>query len=144
MPEPVQTIAEPNRLSTNSTAQTLMRRLQAARHRTLMLASDLNGEQLLGSRLAIVNPPLWEIAHVAWFQEHWCLRYRGPDDLAPSLVKDADGLYNSAIAAADVKERLASLGAEPMPLPPEDFGRYVRAEIEKWAKAVAESGVKVD
>jgi iron(II)-dependent oxidoreductase len=112
MAKAVQTIAEPDRLSTASTAQTLMRRLQAARHRTLMLASDLNGEQLLGPRLAIVNPPLWEIAHVAWFQEHWCLRYRAPGDLAPSLVKDADGLYNSAIAAHDTRWGLPLLPFE--------------------------------
>jgi ergothioneine biosynthesis protein EgtB len=103
MPEAAQTIAEPSRLSTHSTAQTLMRRLQAARHRTLTLASDLTGRQLLGPRLAIVNPPLWEIAHVAWFQEHWCLRYRAPDDVAPSLIKDADERYNSAIAAHDTR-----------------------------------------
>ena len=86
-----------------------MRRLQAARQRTLMLASDLNGEQLLGPRLAIVNPPLWEVAHVAWFQEHWCLRYRAPGDLAPSLVRDADVLYNSAIAAHDTRWNLPLL-----------------------------------
>lgn len=103
MPKAVQTIAEPNRLSTHSTAPTLMRRLQEARRRTLMLATDLSGGQLLGPRLAIVNPPLWEVAHVGWFQEHWCLRYRAPDDLAPSLVKDADQLYNSAIAAHDTR-----------------------------------------
>ena len=103
MVEAIQTIAKPNRLSTQSTAPALMRRLQAARQRTLMLASDLNGEQLLGPRLAIVNPPLWEVAHVAWFQEHWCLRYRAPGDLAPSLVRDADVLYNSAIAAHDTR-----------------------------------------
>ena len=23
----------------------------------------------------IVNPPLWELAHIAWFQEFWCLRH---------------------------------------------------------------------
>ena len=43
--------------------------LQAARSRTLALVEDLDDEQLLGPRLAIVNPPLWEIGHVAWFQE---------------------------------------------------------------------------
>lgn len=48
------------------------------------------------------------------------------------------------LAAADIKERLASLGAEPLPMSPENFGRHVRAEIGKWARAVAESGVKVD
>ena len=101
MPGAAQTIAEARapQWSTNSTARELAQRLQAARERTLLLASDLNGAQLLGPRLAIVNPPLWEIAHVAWFQEHWCLRYRAPGDLAPSLIENADPMYNSAIAA---------------------------------------------
>jgi hypothetical protein len=40
-----------------------------ARARTLDLVADLSDEQLMGSRLAIVKPPLWEMGHVAWFQE---------------------------------------------------------------------------
>ncbi len=103
MPEAAQTIADASGLFTDSSASELEQRLQAARERTLLLASDLSGEQLLGPRLAIVNPPLWEIGHLAWFQEYWCLRYRAPGDLAPSLVKDADALYNSEIAAHDTR-----------------------------------------
>jgi tripartite-type tricarboxylate transporter receptor subunit TctC len=63
-----------------------------------------------------------------------------PRNRVTKLNSDIAGL----LAAADVKERLAALGAEPLLLSPEDFGRHVRAEIEKWSKAVAESGVKVD
>ncbi len=111
MLETTQTIAETRerRLSTDSTAHELAQRLRIARERTLLLATDLNGEQLLGPRLAIVNPPLWEIAHLAWFQEHWCLRYRAPGDLAPSRVKDADALYNSALVAHDTRWELPLL-----------------------------------
>jgi gamma-glutamyl hercynylcysteine S-oxide synthase len=94
-----QTIAEPAtfHIFTNSPVPPLVERLQAARARTLMLASRLAGEQWLGPRLAIVNPPLWEFAHVAWFQEFWCLRYRSSGDCAPSIVAGADALYNSAV-----------------------------------------------
>ena len=53
-----------------------------ARARLLALTDDLDGQRLLGPRLAIVNPPLWEIGHVAWFQEHWCLRMRADGTLA--------------------------------------------------------------
>jgi tripartite-type tricarboxylate transporter receptor subunit TctC len=67
-----------------------------------------------------------------------------PAGLPRSLVTKLNTDIVSFLAAADVKERLASLGAEPLPMSPENFGRHVRAEIEKWAKAVAESGVKVD
>lgn len=35
------------------------------RKRTLELVSDLNDEQMMGPQLRIVNPPLWEIGHLA-------------------------------------------------------------------------------
>src|SRR5262245_42505866 len=71
--------------------------LQAARSRTLSLSQDVAGERLLGPRLTIVNPPLWEIGHLAWFQEYWCLRYRGASaPAAPSQLTGADKLYDSA------------------------------------------------
>ena len=43
--------------------------VQDARQRTLDLVSDLSDEQLMGAKLDIVNPMLWEIGHAAWFQE---------------------------------------------------------------------------
>lgn len=49
--------------------------LEEARRRTLGLVEDLDDGQLMGERLAIVNPLLWEIGHVAWFQEKWSLRH---------------------------------------------------------------------
>jgi gamma-glutamyl hercynylcysteine S-oxide synthase len=67
-----------------------------ARSRTLAHAACLTGDQLLGPRLKIVNPPLWEIGHLGWFQEHWCLRQRAGDTLAPSILPGADRLYDSS------------------------------------------------
>jgi len=67
-----------------------------ARARTLWLLEDLNEQQLLGPQLAIVNPPLWEMGHIAWFQEKWILRHaagRRP------LREDGDRLYDSAEVA---------------------------------------------
>src|SRR5690349_10973962 len=49
--------------------------LRDARSRTLALVSDLDDAQWMGPRLAIVNPMLWEVGHVAWFQEFWTLRH---------------------------------------------------------------------
>ncbi|WP_242333620.1 MULTISPECIES: selenoneine synthase SenA [unclassified Anaeromyxobacter] len=71
-----------------------------ARRRTLELASALSEAQLLGPRLAIVNPPLWELGHVAWFQERWVLRHAAGS--AP-LRADADALYDSSAVAHDTR-----------------------------------------
>ncbi|HYH43019.1 MAG TPA: selenoneine synthase SenA [Burkholderiales bacterium] len=80
-------------------AVTITQMLLDARRRTLGLIADLTHSQLLGPRLAIVNPPLWEIGHLGWFQERWCLRRRGGDALAPSMREDADALYDSSAVA---------------------------------------------
>ena len=55
-------------------ARDLIPIMREFRARTLDLVVDLDDEQLIGPRLAIVNPPLWEIGHVAWFAEYWILR----------------------------------------------------------------------
>jgi iron(II)-dependent oxidoreductase len=45
--------------------------LRDARARTLELVCDLDDQQLIGPKLDIVNPMLWEIGHVAWFAENF-------------------------------------------------------------------------
>ena len=79
----------------------LGKQLRDARERTLALVRDLDGNQWLGPKLAIVNPPLWELGHVGWFQERWCLRYNGSAALSPSIMPQADQLYDSATVAHD-------------------------------------------
>jgi iron(II)-dependent oxidoreductase len=76
--------------------------LDASRARTLRHVAALADNEWMGPYLTIVNPPLWEIGHLGWFHEHWCLRYAPGRALAPSLIENADARYNSArIAHAD-------------------------------------------
>jgi gamma-glutamyl hercynylcysteine S-oxide synthase len=82
------------------TSSRLADAVRDARERTLELVADLTDEQLMGPRLAIVNPLLWEIGHVAWFQEKWVLRHAGGQD---PLRSDADALYDSARVAHDTR-----------------------------------------
>lgn len=44
----------------------------------------------------------------------------------------------------DVIERLSSQGAEPVGSTPEEFGAYVRSEIDKWANLVKVANMKAD
>ncbi|MFQ5520105.1 MAG: selenoneine synthase SenA [Candidatus Methylomirabilia bacterium] len=81
-------------------ASGLARWLTDARTRTLALVSDLTDEQMLGPRLSIVNPLLWEIGHVAWFQEKWVLRHLGNEK---PIREDGDLLYDSAQIPHDTR-----------------------------------------
>ncbi|MBI3937680.1 MAG: tripartite tricarboxylate transporter substrate binding protein [Betaproteobacteria bacterium] len=46
--------------------------------------------------------------------------------------------------AADVRERFASLGVEPISSTPEEMEAYVKAELARWSKVVKDSGARVD
>jgi gamma-glutamyl hercynylcysteine S-oxide synthase len=74
--------------------------LADARERTFDLVGDLSDEQLLASPMAIVNPLLWEIGHVAWFQERWVLRHCwGREPIRPEV----DALYDSMAVPHDTR-----------------------------------------
>jgi gamma-glutamyl hercynylcysteine S-oxide synthase len=104
--------------------------LRESRALTLRLLEDLEGdEQWLGPRLAIVNPPRWELGHVGWFQERWCLRDAGR---LPSRCRDADALYDSATVPHKVRWDL------PLPSVAETHG-YVGDVLER-VLAHVESG----
>ena len=67
-----------------------------SRKRTLELVSDLSDGQMIGPQLRIVNPPLWEIGHLAWFQERWNLRRVTDEKVAPSTILGrGDEFYDS-------------------------------------------------
>ena len=63
-----------------------------ARQRTLDLVADLDDEQLMGPNLPIINPMLWEIGHVTWFQEKWVLRHVCNQE---PIREDADAIWDS-------------------------------------------------
>ena len=51
---------------------------------------------------------------------------------------------NNALAAADLKERLSSQGAEALSGTPEEGSRFLGIEIAKWGKIVKTAGIKLD
>ena len=67
-----------------------------------------------------------------------------PAGLPRDLLMKLNADIAAVLTTADMEKRLASLGADPAPLSPEDFGHFVREEIAKWAKVVKESGAKLD
>lgn len=73
-------------------ASDLVRHLKDARQRTLELIDDLGDEQMIVPMLEIVNPPLWEIGHVAFFYEIFVLRLL---DQGEPIIKGAEELFDS-------------------------------------------------
>lgn len=85
------------------TISELIETMREVRSRTLDLVADLNDDQMIGPRLPTINPPLWEIGHVAWFQEFWVLRHLRKQK---PLLEGGDRIYNSTDVAHDTRWEL--------------------------------------
>jgi tripartite-type tricarboxylate transporter receptor subunit TctC len=48
------------------------------------------------------------------------------------------------LRSADFQAKLAGVGFEPVGGSPKEAGDYLKAEINKWAKIIQETGVKND
>ena len=58
-----------------------------------------------------------------------------------------DAMYRETVKALEeptLKTGWANAAAEPGGMPPADFGKFVRSEIERWAKVTKASGAKLD
>jgi tripartite-type tricarboxylate transporter receptor subunit TctC len=60
------------------------------------------------------------------------------------IVQRLNGELNRILALAEIKQRLATQGAQPAGNTPEQFGRFIRAELVKWAKVVKDAGIKLE
>jgi iron(II)-dependent oxidoreductase len=109
--------------------------LRESREYTLSMYGHLEGAQWEVPLLEIVNPPIWELAHIAFFQEFFCLRWR-PDDPAggrrPPRLANADSLFDSRTVAHDDRWRL------PYPSLAAVF-RYLEETLGQTLEALAES-----
>ena len=81
------------RPTSGASAAELVAQLREARHRTRRLTEDLSSSELMGRRLEVVNPVLWELGHVGWFHEYWTLRHAHGS--AP-LIERGDRLWDSS------------------------------------------------
>jgi tripartite-type tricarboxylate transporter receptor subunit TctC len=67
-----------------------------------------------------------------------------PKDTPPAIIEKLNQEINAALADPKVKARFADLGGMVLPGSPEDFGRLIRDETEKWAKVIRAANIKVE
>ena len=67
-----------------------------------------------------------------------------PKGTPPDVVDKLNKAVNAALADPAMVKRFAELGAVPMPLSPQEFGKLVADETVKWKKVVEFAGISVD
>jgi tripartite-type tricarboxylate transporter receptor subunit TctC len=60
----------------------------------------------------------------------------------PALVRKLHADMAEALAAPDVREKLAALGLDPLGNTPEDFQKMIAAESRKWSEIVRKADIK--
>jgi len=67
-----------------------------------------------------------------------------PAGVPAGIVARINGETNRILATPEFARRMDAEGGEAAPASPEEFGRFVRAEIERWAVVVRRTGAQVD
>ena len=67
-----------------------------------------------------------------------------PRKTPAAIVRKISDEGTAIIKSSEMRERLASLGAQPMDMPAEKFEPFVKSEIGKWSKVVRDSGARVE
>ena len=67
-----------------------------------------------------------------------------PNGTPPAIVRRFNEIIRAALAAPDVKERLAGIGMDTTTSTPEDFAAHIRAEVARWGEVVKKAGVTLN
>lgn len=67
----------------------------------------------------------------------------GPAKIPPALVKRLNAEINKLIVAPELKEKLSGEALEPVPMSPEQFAEYMKADIAKWEKLVKTRKIEI-
>jgi tripartite-type tricarboxylate transporter receptor subunit TctC len=66
-----------------------------------------------------------------------------PANTPPDIVKKLNEVIVAAMQTQEFRDHLATLGAEPKPQTPNEFGRYINADVAKWSKLVKDNDVQL-
>jgi tripartite-type tricarboxylate transporter receptor subunit TctC len=99
-----------------------------------------------GAKRSPVTPDLPTVAEagVPGYESGIWLGLMAPAGTPRPVLERLNGEVNKIINAPDVKEAWAKQGAFPMGMSIDQFDKFLREEIVKWAKAVKASGAKAD
>jgi tripartite-type tricarboxylate transporter receptor subunit TctC len=67
-----------------------------------------------------------------------------PKGTPPDIVDTLNKAVNEVLKDPKLIARFAELGGVPKPMTPEEYGKFIAAETEKWRKVVEFAGVSVD
>ena len=128
-----------------------------AGHASLYFTSPVSAQALVQSgrlrQIAVTSakrfPPLPDVPTIAesGYPGYEVIAWFGllvPAATPADLVNRANADTAAALKSADVRQRMANEGMEPVGNSPREFGAFLASELKKWGRVVAEAGVKLE
>jgi iron(II)-dependent oxidoreductase len=112
-------------------AERALRGLADARARTLELVAHLDDEQLERVHSSIMSPLVWDLGHIAAYEDLWLAHRHGERSL---LRPDLADLYDAFETPRAIRGEIAALG-------PADARAYLEAVRARTHEVIAERGV---
>lgn len=88
-------------------------------------------------------PTIAEAGYPGYAVENW-LGMLAPAGTPADIISRLNGDIVRMLDIAEVRERLAAQGFEPVGSTPGQFAAQLKSEIEKWARVIHETGVRAD
>jgi iron(II)-dependent oxidoreductase len=105
--------------------------LEAARERTLALVAHLDDEQLAQVYSPLMSPLVWDLGHIAAYEDLWLAHRHGELELLRPQLAD---LYDAFETPRAIRGDIAALG-------PHEARAYLEAVRTRTVETIAERGV---
>ena len=109
-------------------------------------AGRLNALAVTSAQRSVAQPQLPTVAEsgVPGFAVDIWYGLLAPAEVPREIVSRLHEGIAAVIARAEVRQKLLAAGLEPTLMAPEPFGRYLAAEVAKWAKVIRAAGIRPD
>ncbi|MBV7486833.1 tripartite tricarboxylate transporter substrate binding protein [Bordetella sp. BOR01] len=92
---------------------------------------------------ALPDVPTLDEAGVKGFEAMAWFGLYAPGKMQPALARQISTDVLTALQSAQIKQQFSKQGAEPGTMTQPEFARYVNAEIDKWAKVIADAHISI-
>ena len=116
---------------------TLLPQIKAGRLRALAITGTARDA-------ALPDVPTVIEAGLPAFQVNFWSGLVAPAGTPPDVVNLLNGALRKALATTDARDTLTKFGLNPGGNTPEQFARFIDAEIANWDKVIQSAGAKVD
>jgi len=93
---------------------------------------------------ALPDVPTIDEAGVPGFEASGANGLVGPANMPAAIVEQLNVAVVRIVKEPAMSKFLSDQGAEPWTTTPSEYGAYLKSEVAKWAKAVKDSGARID